>query len=599
MSVAALKISAETGMPEISAKPVPQSLRQALEALAATAQNDQQLAAALVYFQKDLIAAESARLYGLGEKGCMLLEPAGALSQTEADFARRASMAGKTIVEKTDTGAQIAVPFGIIVPNSETGTAHLVATFNIPNATPLALAMAQERLELSSALARALVTQKSTGPEVTPPRAALDFAQTYTLKDGLAAAAITLKSHLQAEDVLIGAFKSGKITALQHTSGGVLAAGQHQKYSLALCELVDFGGTLSCGAATDAPAPIGIASAFPGMVIAGSAALNAQGDGAACIAIHGAQIQSLTTDVAALSVAVQSRLRSRGIYPAIEQKLAKLPYLVKLPAEQRLPAAKKYAVLGALLLCLVPVPNTVSGTASVEPQTRRIVSAPLLSRIEKVHVQPGDTVIGGKTILVSLDTQTLQAERDQATAALQSALAESATARNDGDPDRERAGQLRAEQAQAQVELIEYRLSEAEVLAPVNGIVMGEDLRRREGAQVNRGDGLFEIATPGAHRAEILVADRDIEKIIVGKKVSLHLDAHTLKRFAGKVERIYPLTETVHGKNVFRVIASLDSRDTNLQPGMGGTARIQSGWQVLGWTVIEPLIDRIRGLLWI
>ncbi len=599
MSVSALKISSETGQPEVSSPQIPQSLRGALEAFAANAQNNQQLGHALVQLQKDLIAADSAQLLAVNEMGCMLLDLAGTLNPSDADFAQRARNAGTTIMEKNSNGANITVPFGIFIKNADNKSAELIGYFTIKNATPLALAMAQERLELSSAMARRLIQSKATTITSEMPEAALSFAETFTLKDGLAQAAQLLKSKTQSEDILIGAFKAGKVSALYHTSGNSIAAGQHQKYLLALGELVDFGGTLSCGVTGDAPPPIGVATAFPGMTIIGRAALSAQNDGIACIAINLKKMQYLETEIAALSIAVQTRLRSRGLYPALEQKLAKVSFLAKLPAEKRVPAAKKYAALGALILCLLPVPNTVSGKVSVEPQTRRIVSAPLASRIEKVYVQPGDRVIGGKTVLVAFDTLSLQAERDQATASLQSALAESATARSEGDPDRERAGQLRAEQAQAQVELIDYRLSEAQVLAPVSGIVMGEDLRRREGAQLNRGDNLFEIATPGAYRAEILVADHDIEKISVGEKASLNLDAYTLKRFSGKVERVYPMTETLHGKNVFRVIASLDAKDTALQPGMSGSARIQSGWQVLGWTIISPLIDRVRGALWI
>jgi multidrug efflux pump subunit AcrA (membrane-fusion protein) len=224
-----------------------------------------------------------------------------------------------------------------------------------------------------------------------------------------------------------------------------------------------------------------------------------------------------------------------------------------------------------VFLCILPVPDSVSGSMTIEPKVRRLVSAPIMSRIEKVHVQPGDSVIAGKTILVSLDTQNLMAERDQMDAALQSAMADASMARNEGDPDRERAAQLRAEQAQAQVALVDYRLSEANM----------------------------EIATPGAYRAEMLIPDQDIDKVTKGASVSMHLDAFSLKRFKGKVERVFPLTEVVRGKNVFRTVVALETGEMDLQPGMNGDARVSSGWRPLGWSMLEPIVDRIRGFLWI
>jgi hypothetical protein len=591
----------DSALPQRSAPPAGHSLRAALEELSATAKDGIQLSTALVEFQRNLIAAEHSRLIGVTSTGCFGVDSQESISQPETDLCVRAIKTGTTVAEQSPSGVHIATPIGLAIPGQDGKAAFLVAFFTLPKATPLALAMAQERLELSAAIARALVQNKPTADAAKSINTdvALEFASAQNVQDGLNAAAAKLLTYMPTADILMAAVRRGKIHTVVHTSHKIIPADLKQKYNLALCEVIDFGGTIRCGGASDAPAPGGIAAIFATSRVIGHAKLSDIGDGIVAL-VAGPDIStSLSNDIDMLAVPVMARMRTLGVYPKVEQTLAKIPALARMTPERRLPTARRWAFGALILLCIMPVPDTVSGTVTIEPQTRRIVSAPIMSRIDKVHVQPGDIVIGGKTILVSLDTQALQAERDQANAGLQSAMAESATARADGDADRERAAQLRADQAQAQVALLDYRISEAEIIAPTSGILMGEDLRRREGASLNRGDSLFEIATPGAYRAEILVPDHDIDKITTGARVSLHLDAYSLSRFTGKIERIYPLTETVHGKNVFRVIAALETDTKKLQPGMGGDARVRAGWQPLGWSVLEPLVDRIRGFIWL
>jgi biotin carboxyl carrier protein len=575
------------------------SLRAAIEELVSKSDHGADLAPALVAFQRDLIAAETSRLVGVTRDSAFAIDPQTAVSEAEMALCVRALKADSTVAEKTEAGADMATALGLAIPAPDGQAAFLVACFSLPKATPLAMAMAQERLELSAALARALMRNKTPKESVRHDAAAQSFAQARLMQDGLFAAAQTLQQNSGAEKIVLAAIRQGKPVQIVTSEQAVVPANLSQKYALAAGEVIDFGGTVICGNDGDAPAPRGMAAAFGDTRLHAAAHVSEHGDGIAVIAVAPAQADILTEETASLATPVQARVRGSGVHPGLDKMLAKLPVLAKLPADQRRQKVKRWAFAGAALLFVLPVPNTVTGSVSIEPQTRRVISSPIMSRLDKVHVQPGDTVVAGKSVLLSLDSRVLQAELDQASASLQAAVADAATARSEGDPDRERASQLRADQAQAQVALLEYRLAETEIVAPVSGMVMGEDLRRKEGTQISRGDALFEIATPGDYRAEILVPDQHIDKVAKGADVRLHLDAFSLKRFSAKVDRIYPLTETVRGKNVFRVIAKLETAPQTLQPGMGGTARLQSGWQILGWSLLEPVVDRVRGLLWI
>jgi biotin carboxyl carrier protein len=575
------------------------SLRAAIEELAAKSDHGADLAPALVAFQRDLIAAETSRLVGVTRDSVFAIDLNTPVSDAEMALCVRALKADSTVAEKTEAGADMATALGLAIPAQDGQAAFLVACFSLPKATPLAMAMAQERLELSAALARALMRTKMPKDTARYDAAAQSFAEAPLMQDGLYAAAQALQQKGSAAKIVLAAVRQGKPAQIVTSDLAILPANLSQKYALALGEAIDFGGMITCGAQSDAPAPRGMAAAFGDSRLHAVAEVSDDGDGIAVIAVDLAHVDILRQEAAYLATPVRARVRGSGFSSGVDTLLAKLPVLTKLPAEQRRQKAKRWAFAGAALLFVLPVPNTVTGSVSIEPQTRRVISAPIISRLDKVHVQPGDTVVAGKTVLISLDSRILQAELDQASASLQAAIADAATARSEGDPDRERASQLRADQAQAQVALLEYRLAETEIVAPVSGTVMGEDLRRKEGTQISRGDALFEIAAPGAYRAEILVPDQHIDKVTPGTDVRLHLDAFSLKRFTAKVDRIYPLTETVRGKNVFRVIARLETQPQALQPGMSGTARLQSGWQILGWSVLEPVVDRVRGLLWI
>jgi biotin carboxyl carrier protein len=575
------------------------SLRAALEELVAKSDQGAGLAQALVAFQRDLIAAETFRLVGVTRDSVCAIQPDTAVSEREMALCVRALKADSTVAEKTEAGADMATALGLAMPAQDGQAMFLVAFFSLPKATPLAMAMAQERLELSAALARALTRNKTPKEQVRHETAAQHFAESRLVQDGLFAAAQVLQEKGGAEKIVLAAIREGKPVQIVTSDLAVIPSNLLQKYALATGEVIDFGGRITCGAEGDTPAPRGMAAAFGNSRLQAFAHVSERGDGIAVIAVAPAYLNILEQEAAHLATPVRARVSGSGIHPGIDKLLAKMPVLAKLPAEQRRRKAKRWALAGAALLFVLPVPNTVMGSVSIEPQTRRVISAPVMSRLDKVHVQPGDTVVAGKTVLLSLDSRVLQAELDQASASFQAAVADAATARSEGDPDRERAAQLRADQAQAQVALLEYRLAETEIVAPVSGMVMGEDLRRKEGTQISRGDALFEIAAPGAYRAEILVPDQHIDKIVPGGDVRLHLDAFSFKRFTATVDRIYPLTETVRGKNVFRVIARLETQPQTLQPGMGGTARLQSGWQIFGWSLLEPIVDRIRGLLWI
>jgi multidrug resistance efflux pump len=164
----------------------------------------------------------------------------------------------------------------------------------------------------------------------------------------------------------------------------------------------------------------------------------------------------------------------------------------------------------------------------------------------------------------------------------------------------ERLAQLAIAQLSGRVAQLEERRAETELRAPVAGTVTGDDLRRRIGATVARGEPLFSIAAPQGFRAEVLVGDSDVSRIAVGARVSIRLSAQPLARIGGRISRIYPLAEVVSGRNTFRSIAEIDRQDSaDLQAGMSGSGWVSAGWSPLAWQAVRPAIRWVRLRLWI
>jgi multidrug efflux pump subunit AcrA (membrane-fusion protein) len=248
---------------------------------------------------------------------------------------------------------------------------------------------------------------------------------------------------------------------------------------------------------------------------------------------------------------------------------------------------------------VLPLPDRVQAPLRIEPLQRRVVTAPVSARIDAVFVNPGDRVAAG-AVLVRFDAAGLARERDEAAAALQAASSQAASARADGDVEAERLAQLKLAQLSGQVALLESRIAETEVKAPIAGTVNGEDLRQRVGATVGRGESLFSIAAPGGYRAQLLVGDSDVGRVQIGSRVSMRLASRPLGRLGGTVSRVYPLAEVVDGRNVFRTLVTIDRDDSaDLRAGMSGTGWVSGGWAPLGWQAVRPVVRWVRLRLWI
>lgn len=266
--------------------------------------------------------------------------------------------------------------------------------------------------------------------------------------------------------------------------------------------------------------------------------------------------------------------------------------------------AKAAAVLGlaaVLFLTFVPGTDRVKADFAVEPTVRRVISAPFDGILAAVHVEPGEPVSAGDTVLAELDTAELRQQLLQAQRQRDEHLVEADAALRDGKQAERALALVKARQMEPAITLLRQRIDQARLRSPIDGLVLHGDLRRQIGAPVSKGDGLFEVgelADDGALRAELLVPESRIEAVAVGQRGEMAAASHPADRLVFTVEKINPVAEVVDGGNVFRVRVRLQQRPPWLRPGMEGVAKVDIGRAPYGRLWTRDLVNWIRMRLW-
>ncbi|MBC7976919.1 MAG: efflux RND transporter periplasmic adaptor subunit, partial [Myxococcales bacterium] len=170
-----------------------------------------------------------------------------------------------------------------------------------------------------------------------------------------------------------------------------------------------------------------------------------------------------------------------------------------------------------------------------------------------------------------LDLQIKQNATMEATARLR--LVEAGTR-----PEEIAALEAQLKRAQAELEFIDQKLRDMVVIrAPIDGVVLTPKFRERLNESVEAGGLICEIANTTTVRAEIFVAERETDTVMVGMPVVVKVESYPLHPFTGKVGFIAPAVESRDKTNVVRVVATLDNPDGMLRQDMSGYGEVDCG----------------------
>jgi RND family efflux transporter MFP subunit len=238
----------------------------------------------------------------------------------------------------------------------------------------------------------------------------------------------------------------------------------------------------------------------------------------------------------------------------------------------------------ALVLILVPWPVRVGTNATVVPARRRVVSAMEGGVARAIYVHEGQMVQPGQ-LLAQIDDSDSVVRLAQAQAALSQSQhdLEEAEFRNDAAT----AGQARtlADLHAIEVRYGQERVSDAQLRAPIAGIVVTPRIEERTGTMVKAGEAFCEIVESDRMAAEMSVPENDLGLVRAGKPAALKLNAFPTTTFQGTVERIGAKTQSDAGEQYFLVRAVFENPGGQARDGMVGRARIRAGggWFGSGW----------------
>lgn len=261
----------------------------------------------------------------------------------------------------------------------------------------------------------------------------------------------------------------------------------------------------------------------------------------------------------------------------------------------------KVAVVAGLLILAVltfwPVNDLVKADLVIEGKTRWVITAPEAGFLATVAVRPGDHVKSDQ-LLATLDTRDLLVEQAKQQSASDQADGHLRKAMGEGEAADSAQAVADLHQAQAQLALVESKLSRSMIKAPMTGIVVSGDWTQQIGSPVENGKELFQIAEDGSYRAILHVLDSDIARVHVGQEGHLRLTSLPAQTFDFSVTRVTAMASVQANNNGFRVEAKWVGDVPKLSPGMQGVGKVIVGQTnlITKWT--RPLINWLRMKLW-
>ena len=287
----------------------------------------------------------------------------------------------------------------------------------------------------------------------------------------------------------------------------------------------------------------------------------------------------------------------RPWYERVQRSLARAADYWTSPGHYGAKGATCVALMTLCAALLIPVQYRIGAPARLEGSVQRALVAPAASFVRRIHARPGDRVKAGQVLAeLADDEMRLERRRWESELTQHENTASAAIAR--ADRAQFTLHQAKADEARAQLELVDAHLARAQVLAPFDGVVIKGDLSQSIGAPVQRGEVLLVVAPVESFRLMIHVDERDIAAVNAGQRGQVALTALPDRALAFRVEKVTPVAQTRDGRNVFEVEGALEGSPDALRPGLQGVAKIDAGERALAWIWTHRVLAWIRLKLW-
>ncbi len=255
-------------------------------------------------------------------------------------------------------------------------------------------------------------------------------------------------------------------------------------------------------------------------------------------------------------------------------------------------------VLVLAALFLVRVTYRVGGNFILRSDHTEYLTAPFDSYIDQVFVRAGDHVTNGEPLL-ALNRSELMLDQAAAVADVARYQRESEKDRAANNIANMRIDDAQARQAQAQLDLVRYRLDHALLRASFDGVIVEGDLRERIGSPVKQGDALFRIARLDSMYAEGEISEHDVQEILRKSTGEIAFVTQPKLKFPVTIEVVEPAAVTKKDGNVFLVrLQPVHGVESWWRPGMTGLCKLSTEKRSLFWILTHRTVDFLRMKFW-
>ncbi|KAF7599013.1 MAG: multidrug transporter [Candidatus Dactylopiibacterium carminicum] len=248
-------------------------------------------------------------------------------------------------------------------------------------------------------------------------------------------------------------------------------------------------------------------------------------------------------------------------------------------------------------LCL-PVRQSVLAPAEVVARNPVAVRAPLQGVVDRIEVQPNQTVQAGD-LLVALDARELEGRLETARQGLAVAEAELRQGQQQALFDeRSKATvallQGRRDQAASEVDHLEKSLARTQLRAERAGTVIFDDVADWIGKPVALGERIMQIADPAEIELEVLLPVADAIALPQDSSLRLFLNTAPATPLAATLLRVgYRASPAPDGSLAYRVRARFAAGET-ARVGLKGTAKLYGERTLLAAYLLRRPLARLR-----
>jgi RND family efflux transporter MFP subunit len=255
-------------------------------------------------------------------------------------------------------------------------------------------------------------------------------------------------------------------------------------------------------------------------------------------------------------------------------------------------------VLGFGICCIVPMTHRVKAPFLLRTEASADLTSPFSGYIDTVKASVGDVVKKGQ-LLMTLDRRELTMQKTELKAERDRSVSDARRYEAEGELSQMKLSQLAIEQADAKLQVIDYRLARTEIRAPFDGVIVEGDLKERLSSPTQVGEVLLRIVEITDTYGELQVDERDIHFLEQGMDGEMAFTSRPEDKFQVSLDTYEPVAVVKETGTYFRVrVTVTESPEDWWRPGMSGVCKVDIGKRSIAWIYLHRTWEFVRIKLW-